>query len=91
MLDEIRIAGIGQEHVAIEPTPDSITMCKKKGLGTFEGVASEAACDRSLQGSADLVVSFEVIEHLTSPKEFVSDLAILAKPGGLILFTGPCE
>ena len=30
MLDEIRIAGIGQEHVAIEPTPDSITMCKKR-------------------------------------------------------------
>ena len=52
--------------------------------------ASRAAADPEWADSADLVVSFEVIEHVLSPMDFVSELGRLAKPGGLVAVSGLC-
>jgi 2-polyprenyl-6-hydroxyphenyl methylase / 3-demethylubiquinone-9 3-methyltransferase len=35
----------------------------------------------------DVVLALEIIEHVPDPAEFVRDMAKLAKPGGLILFS----
>ncbi|HWK37131.1 bifunctional 2-polyprenyl-6-hydroxyphenol methylase/3-demethylubiquinol 3-O-methyltransferase UbiG [Sphingomonas sp.] len=37
----------------------------------------------------DLVVSFEVIEHVTDPAAFVAGLAAVVAPGGLLLLSTP--
>jgi SAM-dependent methyltransferase len=90
MLEELRDAGIGNELFAIEPTPDLATVCQSKGFSVFEGFADDAAKDKSLVGSASFVMSFEVIEHVISPFDFLGDISALARPGGIILITGLC-
>jgi hypothetical protein len=90
MLEEFRNAGIGEELVAIEPTPDMANACRAKNFSIFEGFADDAAKDNALAGSASFVVSFEVIEHVISPFDFVNDLSTLTEPGGVILITGLC-
>jgi 2-polyprenyl-3-methyl-5-hydroxy-6-metoxy-1,4-benzoquinol methylase len=40
-------------------------------------------------GSAEVVVAVEVIEHLENPRAFFRELTRLAKPGGLVVLTTP--
>lgn len=40
-------------------------------------------------GTADLVVAVEVIEHLENPRAFFRELTRLTKPGGLVVVTTP--
>lgn len=89
-LEECRNAGWPGPLLAVEPSSNLAASCRDKGFKTFQGVASEASTDPAWQGRADLVVSFEVIEHVLSVDGFVSELAQLTRPGGLILMTGLC-
>jgi SAM-dependent methyltransferase len=41
------------------------------------------------EGSFDLALAVEVIEHIENPGLFLAELARLLKPGGLVLFTTP--
>ena len=90
MLEELQAAGIGKSLAAVEPSTDLAGNCRAKGYDTYEGLAEGAAGDPQWANSASLVTSFEVIEHVASAEGFVRDLASLAKPGGLVLFTGIC-
>jgi SAM-dependent methyltransferase len=75
---------------AVEPGRDAARACREKGFETYEGFARDAAGEASWRGDGDLVVSFEVIEHLAEPEFFIRELADLCKPGGLILVSGLC-
>ena len=89
-LQEARALGFGDEQLAVEPNTDLAAGCRDAGFTTFEGFGFEAAADPDWADSADLVVSFEVIEHVLSPMDFVSELGRLAKPGGLVAASGLC-
>jgi 2-polyprenyl-3-methyl-5-hydroxy-6-metoxy-1,4-benzoquinol methylase len=41
------------------------------------------------EGSGDIVVAVETIEHLENPRRFVRELARIAKPQGLVIITTP--
>lgn len=75
---------------AVEPGAELAQVCRDHGIRTFEGFAADATQDPAWAGKADLVTSFEVIEHTVDTAQFVSDLGALARPGGLILITGLC-
>ena len=89
-LEEARTLGFGEEYVAVEPNADLAATCREKGFSTFEGFGFEAAADPSRADSADLAVSFEVIEHVASPMDFIGDLGRLVRPGGLVVVSGLC-
>lgn len=85
MLKELKRIDFGEELIGVEPGPwpcDDISV--------FNGFAEDAAQKSSMRASASLVMSFEVIEHVISPFDFVSDMSALAKLGGMILLTGLC-
>ncbi len=90
MLEELRGAGIGRRHAAIEPSAKLASACRCKGFNVFEGFVEDAVDQDGWVGKASLVTSFEVIEHVISPVDFIRDLADLLRPGGVVLFTGLC-
>jgi SAM-dependent methyltransferase len=75
---------------AIEPGLALAERCREIGFETFEGFAEEAATKPAWKGCADLVTSFEVIEHLPDPVGFVRTMHDLARPGGMVFFSGLC-
>jgi 2-polyprenyl-3-methyl-5-hydroxy-6-metoxy-1,4-benzoquinol methylase len=84
-LTELLAAAPGARVVAVEPGEDLAEQARGQGLQVVEKPVE--ACDE-IGGEADIVTSFEVIEHVHDPLAFVGAVARLAKPGGLILVTG---
>ncbi len=72
--------------VAIEPTPSMAQACRNRGLEVLELPIERVSLE---QGLADVIVSFEVIEHLFSPRDFLASCARLLQPGGLLALTCP--
>ncbi|MEO5373699.1 MAG: class I SAM-dependent methyltransferase [Alphaproteobacteria bacterium] len=87
-LEECRALGFGRELRAVEPNGAMARRLKEGGFTTCAGFATDAAL--AWGGWADLTVSFEVLEHTTSPLAFVTGLKALTRPGGLILVSGLC-
>ena len=75
---------------AVEPGTDLAEICRAKNIETYEGFAHDAVADPDWNSWADLVTSFEVIEHVVDVGGFIDSLAGLTRPGGLILVTGLC-
>ncbi|HWX08333.1 MAG TPA: class I SAM-dependent methyltransferase [Gaiellaceae bacterium] len=73
------------EAVAVEPGEDLAEQARARGLRVVEKPVE--LCDE-LAAEADIVTSFEVIEHVHDPEAFVRAVARLARPDGLILVTG---
>jgi 2-polyprenyl-3-methyl-5-hydroxy-6-metoxy-1,4-benzoquinol methylase/ribosomal protein S27E len=82
--EEMSTVGTFQRVVALEPEPHLAQTCRDKGLETIEARVEDATIDR-----LDAVTSFEVIEHLFAPRDFVRRCAELLPPGGLFIVTCP--
>jgi 2-polyprenyl-3-methyl-5-hydroxy-6-metoxy-1,4-benzoquinol methylase/ribosomal protein S27E len=71
---------------AIEPTPEMAQACRERGVSVvekgIENVGSEVR-------PADVVVAFEVIEHLFEPKKFFSTSVRLLARGGVLIVSCP--
>jgi SAM-dependent methyltransferase len=72
--------------VAIEPTPELATACRARGVKVIERRIEEIVDELE---TADVLVSFEVIEHLFAPKKFFDRCAALLVPGGLLVLSCP--
>lgn len=84
--EEIARLGLFQRVIGVEPTPDLAATCRGKGIETLEKPIEHVELPA---GSVDVVASFEVIEHLFSPGEFVARCGQLLAPGGLLILTCP--
>jgi len=83
-LEELRKLGAFEEVVGIEPSTDLACASRDRGFRIFEHpVESLNASD--LQAS--VLTSFEVIEHLHSPFDFLHSARRLLAPGGILMFT----
>ena len=71
--------------VAVEPTPELADTCRARGLEVVQNRIEDA----NLEAGADVIASFEVIEHLFDPRAFVATCARTLKPGGLFVLTCP--
>lgn len=70
---------------AVEPSKLMAETCRKKNIEVLESLAEQAGlwCEK-----ADLLTSFEVIEHAHHPQFFVNSLYNLVKREGYVLVTG---
>lgn len=71
--------------VAVEPTPGLAQTCRDRGFEVREQFVEDIADD----GIADVVVAFEVIEHLFDPADFISHCVRLLRPGGMLVVSCP--
>jgi 2-polyprenyl-6-hydroxyphenyl methylase / 3-demethylubiquinone-9 3-methyltransferase len=86
------LARLGGKVIGLDAAPDNIAVAhahaKEMGLAIEYRVATAGeAADAGLR--ADLVVSLEVIEHVSDPALFLSDCTRLLKPGGLLILSTP--
>jgi SAM-dependent methyltransferase len=72
--------------VAIDPTPSNAQVCRTRGLEVIELPIERI--DLSTR-PADVVASFEVVEHLFSPRQFIEGCAANLRPGGLLVLSCP--
>jgi 2-polyprenyl-3-methyl-5-hydroxy-6-metoxy-1,4-benzoquinol methylase len=85
--EEVKRLNIFRRVIAIEPTPDLAQTCREKGLEVIEKPIEQVRPDKGDQ--VDVIATFEVIEHLFSPREFLRGCASVLEPGGLIIITCP--
>lgn len=82
------VSGAAKEIIAIEPTQAYHSVMKRKGYHTFS-YAKDAFIDYA--GKIDVITSFDVIEHVNSPQEFISDVYKLLSHGGTAVIGTPTE
>jgi SAM-dependent methyltransferase len=84
--EEVRTLDRFERIVALEMTPDLAATCRKRGLEVIEAPV-EKLDPTSVQ--ADVVASFEVIEHLFAPIDFCRSIRRVLRPGGILILTCP--
>jgi len=84
--EEVQQSGFFKRVIAVEPTPDLAETCRRRGLEVIEKPIERVRFEHE---TMDVVASFEVIEHLFSPREFVGSCASVLGPGGLLMLTCP--
>lgn len=85
-LEELRSRKVFSSMVGIEPTPNLARTCRNKNLIIIEKSIEEVP-PNSLK--ADIIVNFEVIEHIFSPKKFLQSCNNILKRGGILVITCP--
>ena len=79
-------SGEFNNYYAVEPTPDLARECEAKGLNVIMEPIEKAHLEVT---NADVVVSFEVIEHLFNPQDFIIKCTSLMGPNSLLILTCP--
>jgi SAM-dependent methyltransferase len=69
----------------IELAADAADHCRRAGLNVLQGIADEASLRRI--GHVDVIVLFDVIEHLPEPRETLALCHRYLNPGGIIVIT----
>jgi 2-polyprenyl-3-methyl-5-hydroxy-6-metoxy-1,4-benzoquinol methylase len=83
-LEEWRKSYPEVKALAIEPSKSLADECRRKGFEVIEEIAENVqGCD----GLADLVVCFEVLEHVYDPLSFLKTISKMAKPGGYVFLS----
>jgi 2-polyprenyl-3-methyl-5-hydroxy-6-metoxy-1,4-benzoquinol methylase len=72
--------------IALEPNVPSAESCRSKGLEVIESSVENV---KSLPVSPNVVVLFEVIEHLFCPKDFILQCKKFMDSGSIIVVTCP--
>ena len=87
-LDEWRKRAPDTQLVAIEPSAALAAECRFKGFEVVENIVEQVG--GGYEGFADLVVCFEVLEHVYEPIAFVKSLMRLVRPGGMVFVSTLC-
>jgi SAM-dependent methyltransferase len=75
-----------QKVILIEPSPHFSKICREKGLEVVEEFLEDVT-ENDLPSGKKCFVSFELFEHLHSPKIFLNQLNKLMQPNDLFIFT----
>jgi 2-polyprenyl-3-methyl-5-hydroxy-6-metoxy-1,4-benzoquinol methylase len=72
--------------LAIEPTPEMAAACRERGVAVVQRRIEDVT--NEIDG-ADVLVAFEVVEHLFDPRAFLQQCARLLRPAGLLVLSCP--
>lgn len=84
--EEVKRLGYFNRFIAVEPTPRLAATCRSRGLEVLESPIEHVSLP---DGSVDVIASFEVVEHLFSPRETLEKARRLLRPGGLMIVSVP--
>lgn len=85
LCEELVRLNIFEEVIAVEVTPDSVQKCIEKGIKVHEKSVEQIESSNCV----DVIVGFEIIEHLFSPKDFINVCHRLLRPSGMLILSTP--
>jgi 2-polyprenyl-3-methyl-5-hydroxy-6-metoxy-1,4-benzoquinol methylase len=80
------VSGLAEKLIAVEPTQRYHNSLRLRGYDVFS-YAEDAL--KAHPGGIDVAVTFQVIEHVLNPREFLNKIAALLKPGGSLIIATP--
>lgn len=83
--EEVRDRKVFKKIIPVEPTPELADALRDKGFDVVEKFIE----DISEKSFADVIVAFEVLEHMLEPGKFLRIVHNALKPGGLVFLTFP--
>ena len=86
-LDEWRKLDTDVNAVAIEPSKLMAEKCRNNNFEVIENIVENV---KGYDNFADLVVCFEVLEHVYEPLPFILTLKKLVRPGGYLFISTLC-
>lgn len=89
-----KLAWLHSRHPEVEFTgfdqPNAISFCKSRyNWGTWVADDFDSPAHTDLKDKADLIISSDVVEHLTDPDSLLKYVKRLLAPHGLALFSTP--
>lgn len=84
--EEVIYGGLFRRVIAIEPGTALASTCRAANIET---IALPIEQVHSIDEPVDVVTSFENIEHLADPDEFLRNCRALLRPSGLLVLTCP--
>lgn len=84
-LEEMRFLNAAKDYLAIEPSHKAAEKCRQRGFTVWEVTMENMR--RNVK--VDCLVSFEVIEHVFNPREFIQSCADILEPNGILIITTP--
>lgn len=84
--EEALRSGGFERVIGIEPGVAQAATCRSLGIEVVESLLEHAT---GLEKVAQVVTSFETIEHVHSPRDFLAHCRRLLVPGGLLVLTCP--
>ena len=85
--EEVMTRNFFSRVVAVEPSADLADTCRDKKITVIDKPIEQINFNED--ELFDVVVHFEVIEHIFSPRDFISKCRKFLKPGGLMMLTCP--
>lgn len=76
----------GWELHGIDPSPIGTTLCREQGLAVVEGFIEDAPWP---DGYFDVISALDVIEHVTTPRQFLRAAHRLLAPDGILYLKTP--
>ncbi|MEL7130564.1 MAG: class I SAM-dependent methyltransferase, partial [Pseudomonadota bacterium] len=77
-----------EQYLGLETDPDAVAACRAKGLD-IRSTSIEDILQQIGPGYAGLVTAFQVLEHVSDPSTFISDMVSLVRPGGRVAIGVP--
>ncbi len=77
---------LGWEVCGVEPAPRPVEVCHSRGLNVVEGLFDPG---RWTPNSFDAVTLHHVIEYAPDPRDLLTQVFVVVKPGGIIYITTP--
>jgi SAM-dependent methyltransferase len=82
------LQGLGWRAAALEYGPEGAQVCHERGIPVLRGDATALPV---APGSLDLVVAYDVLEHLQDDHAATKDVFCALRPGGTFLVAVPCD
>lgn len=82
------LQAVGWRAAALEYGAEGAQVCAERGIPVIRGDATRLPC---APGSLDLVVAFDVMEHIDDDATAAKEVFELLRPGGVFLVAVPCD
>jgi SAM-dependent methyltransferase len=84
--EEVRSRNEFEQIILLEMTPGLAQSCRERGFEVYETPVEKL---KLTDASVDVIASFETLEHLYSPQQFICACKRLLKPGGILVLSVP--